>query len=113
MPLGQAAAQTMIDNLAEKTGRSLDQWLKLLARQKLEKHGEIDLVGAQYEGAKSGLRPIYEAVIKIVSGFGKDVEIAPKSEVDAAFLRNDDQIRQSLGAPVAGSRINGRPKRVS
>jgi len=36
-----AATQTMINNLPEKTGRSLDQWLGLLAREKFEKHGEI------------------------------------------------------------------------
>ena len=37
-----------------------------------------DLVEAQYAGAKADLRPIYDAVIKAVRGFGKDVEIAPK-----------------------------------
>jgi len=31
----------MINNLPEKTGKSLDQWLKLLSKQKFEKHGEI------------------------------------------------------------------------
>jgi hypothetical protein len=36
-----AAAQKMIDNLPEKTGRSLDEWLKVLAATDLEKHGEI------------------------------------------------------------------------
>jgi len=106
------AAQTMIDNLPEKTGKSLDQWLKLLSTQKLQKHGEIvkwlksdhavthgfanliahsyrnvaagdsggaaDLVDAQYKGPKEGLRPIYEEIIKVVSKFGNDIEIAPK-----------------------------------
>lgn len=36
-----AALQTMIDKLPEKTGKSLEQWLKVLAKQKFEKHGEI------------------------------------------------------------------------
>ena len=36
-----AATQTMINNLPEKTGKSLQQWLDLLSGQKLEKHGEI------------------------------------------------------------------------
>ena len=35
-----AATQTMIDNLPEKTGKSLDQWLKLLSGKNFEKHGE-------------------------------------------------------------------------
>jgi hypothetical protein len=37
-----------------------------------------DLVEAQYAGAKAGLRPIYEALVAAASGFGSDVEIAPK-----------------------------------
>ena len=36
------------------------------------------LIDAQYAGAKVGLRPIYDALIKTVTGFGSDVEIAPK-----------------------------------
>jgi hypothetical protein len=37
-----------------------------------------DLVATQYAGAKAGLRPTYDAIILAVSGFGTDVEIAPK-----------------------------------
>ena len=36
-----AATQTMIDNLPEKTGKSLDQWLATLSGQSFAKHGEI------------------------------------------------------------------------
>lgn len=104
-----AATQKMIDNLPEKTGKSLDQWLGIVAKTKPEKHGEIvrllkeqhgvthgfanliahmyrdgqsggadDPVAAQYSGAKAQLKPIYDALIKAVQKFGKDVEIAPK-----------------------------------
>lgn len=104
-------AQTMIDNLAEKTGHTLEQWLVILSKQTFSKHGEIvkhlkqehevthgfanliaakalemhkpvvsdeEVVAAQYKGAKAGLRPIYDALIGAVAGFGQDVEIAPK-----------------------------------
>lgn len=105
-----AAAQKMIDNLPEKTGKSLDDWLRVLSGTTLEKHGEIvkflktehdvthgfanliahrfrdskaggssdDPVAAQYSGAKAGLRPIYDRLIKMVKAFGNDVEISPK-----------------------------------
>ena len=107
-----AATQTMINNLPDKTGKSLDQWLALLAKQSFAKHGEIvkwlkgehgvthgfanliahshltaakggaagddDLVAAQYSKAKKGLRPIYDKIIKMVEGFGGDVEVSPK-----------------------------------
>jgi len=105
-------AQTMINNMPEKTGKSLAQWYKVLAAAKLEKHGDIlkllkgeygvthgfantismmyrqhaaggapsedDMVNAQYAGKKEALRPIYEAILKEVTLFGSDVEIAPK-----------------------------------
>ncbi|MBT8444199.1 MAG: DUF4287 domain-containing protein [Gammaproteobacteria bacterium] len=105
-----AATQKMIDNLPEKTGKSLDAWIKLIAKAKPQKHGEIvkllksehgvthgfanliahkyregtapsssdDPVAIQYGGAKAQLKPIYDELVRIVSRFGKDVEIAPK-----------------------------------
>lgn len=36
------------------------------------------LVAAQYSGAKSGLKPIYDELIKNINKFGSDVELAPK-----------------------------------
>lgn len=38
---------------------------------------EDDLVAAQYAG-KEALRPVYEAILDRVRGFGDDVEVAPK-----------------------------------
>ncbi len=35
------AATTMLENLKEKTGHSLDEWKALLAKQSFAKHGEI------------------------------------------------------------------------
>lgn len=35
------ATQSMIDNLQKNTGKSLDQWISLVKKEKLEKHGEI------------------------------------------------------------------------
>lgn len=35
------AFQTMIQNLKEKTGKSLEDWIKIAKATKLEKHGEI------------------------------------------------------------------------
>ena len=105
------ATATMIANLPEKTGKLLDQWLVIVKKSKLEKHGDIvrllktdhgighgfanliahkslasdagsadseDLVAAQYSGAKAALKPIHDKLIKVVEGFGKDVEFAPK-----------------------------------
>jgi predicted transport protein len=36
-----AATQTMIDNLQKNTGKSLEEWIGIVAKQNLEKHGQI------------------------------------------------------------------------
>ena len=35
------AMQTMIDNLSKNTGKTLEQWIKIVNQQKIAKHGEI------------------------------------------------------------------------
>ena len=98
--------QTMIENMPEKTGKKLDEWLKILKKENFEKHSiavkflkteygvthgfantivtlskaqELpeDLVANQYSG-KESLKPIYEKLLFIVKDFGGDIEISPK-----------------------------------
>lgn len=133
-------AQSMIDNLPEKTGKSLDQWRKALKGSGLARHGEIvkhlktdhgvthgyanliahevlsggaavseDPVGAQYGGPKSGLRPIYEALIRVVEKFGPDVEIVPKKTYVSlrrskqfALIRPSTRDRVDVGINLKG-----------
>ncbi len=101
------ALQTMIDNMPEKTGKSLAEWKKLLDLKSFEKHSEgvqflkadhgvthgfantivtlskeqnetpEDLVAIQYKG-KEDLREIYNALIEQVRKFGDDVIVTPK-----------------------------------
>lgn len=55
-------------------------FVALKVRQPVDKTppSPVELVDNQYSGAKSELRPIYEAIVSAVSDFGDDVEIAPK-----------------------------------
>ncbi len=101
------ALQTMIDNMPEKTGKSLNEWKSLLKLQSFTKHTEAvnflkkehnvthgfantivtlskeenttpaDLVKNQYKG-KEVLMPIYKKLLSIVESFGNDVTISPK-----------------------------------
>lgn len=101
------ALQTMIDNMPEKTGKSLSEWKKVLKTKCFSKHSEAvnflkkehnvthgfantivalskeenksstDLVKNQYVG-KENLLPIYERLLAVVKEFGKDVAITPK-----------------------------------
>ena len=127
----EKALQTMLDNLPEKTGKSLAQWLKITKKCGLEKHGqilkmlktehgvthgfanliaaktlesdeEVDLVAQQYSGAKADLKPIYDALLKFAKTLGKDVEIAPKKS--SVSLRRKKQFM--LITPATKTRID-------
>ncbi|WP_273567296.1 DUF5655 domain-containing protein [Maribacter halichondriae] len=101
------ALETMIANMSEKTGKSLQEWTAILKKKNFAKHGEAlkflkgehgvthgfantiivlskeekvdddDLVANQYKG-KENLIPIYEKLIAIIKTFGNDVIITPK-----------------------------------
>lgn len=101
------ALQSMIENMPEKTGKSLEEWKDVLKKQSFEKHSqavnylksehgvthgfantivtlskeeqtnEVDLIAYQYNG-REALYPIYEKLIAFVSGLGDDVTITPK-----------------------------------
>lgn len=101
------ALQTMIDNMPEKTGKSLDEWKVILKEKSFSKHSEgvkflkseysvthgfantivslskeennvpEDLVASQYKG-KETLKPIYDSLISYVNSLGNDVTITPK-----------------------------------
>ncbi|WP_047416368.1 DUF4287 domain-containing protein [Cellulophaga sp. Hel_I_12] len=103
----EKALQTMIDNMPEKTGKSLNEWKKILKTKSFKKHSEAvnflkkehqvthgfantivtlskeeqttpsDLVENQYAG-KENLVPIYEGLLKVVKSFGTDITITPK-----------------------------------
>ncbi len=103
-------AATMLENLPDKTGKSLVEWHKILKKSSLEKHGQrvnllkkdhgvthgfanlivikfresatqtgADVIAHQYSSDKADLRPTYDALVRAVKQFGKDVELAPKA----------------------------------
>jgi predicted transport protein len=103
----EAALKTMIDNMPEKTGKSLEEWKKILKTKSFAKHSEgvnylktehkvthgfantivtlskeedttsEDLLELQYNG-KEALIPIYQELIKYLKSLGDDVTITPK-----------------------------------
>ncbi|MHA7820120.1 MAG: DUF5655 domain-containing protein [Erythrobacter sp.] len=135
---------TMIANMPEKTGQPLDDWLGIVAKSGLDKHGKIvamlkgeygmghgfanlvaakalesgekvDLVAAQYSGAKADLKPIHDAIVAYARGLGEDVEIAPKKS--SVSLRRNKQFalitpatktRVDLGLALKGDEPHGR-----
>ncbi|MCT8339726.1 DUF4287 domain-containing protein [Flavobacteriaceae bacterium TK19130] len=103
----EKAVQKMIDNMPEKTGKSLIEWKALLKTKSFTKHAEAvnflkkehsvthgfantiislskeeqttqkDLIANQYKG-KENLLPIYESLVSIVKGLGNEAKITPK-----------------------------------
>ena len=125
-------AQTMIDNMPEKTGKSLAQWQKLVARSGAAKHGEImkllkgehgvthgfaNLIAQKCVGnldigaedlvknqfkGKEALKPIHDAIVDYVKTFGPELEIAPKKT--SVSLRRKKQF--ALIQPSTKTRID-------
>lgn len=105
--LMEKALQTMINNMPEKTGKSLVQWKKILSTKAFARHSEgvkflkiehglshgfantivslskdenntpDDLLKNQYKG-KEILLPIYKKLISYVNSLGTDVIVTPK-----------------------------------
>lgn len=125
------ALQTMIDNMPEKTGKSLAEWKKILKAKNFAKHGEAlkflkgehsvshgfantiillskdenpdndELVESQYKG-KEGLIPIYNKLIELVKSFGKDVKITPKKSTVSIIRKR----QFALIKPASKTRID-------
>lgn len=103
------ALKTMINNMPEKTGKSLEEWKVILKAKAFNKHSEAvnylksehkvthgfantivtlskeenhsadELVNAQYIG-KESLIPFYNKLIGFVKTLGADVTITPKKD---------------------------------
>ena len=125
------ALKTMIDNMPEKTGKSLDEWKKHLKTKTFDKHSDAvnylkkehgvthgfantivllskeervsrdELVTNQYKG-KENLIPIYEKLIELMKTFGADVNIVPK-KTSVSIVRKK---QFALISPASKSRID-------
>ena len=122
---------TMLANIPEKTGKSLEKWKAVVASSTWKKHGEIvkglktdygvthgfanliaakclesgeeiDLIDGQYSGAKADLRPLHDAIIEFAKSLGSDVEFAPKKTSHS--LRRKKQF--ALITPATKTRID-------
>ncbi len=77
--------------------------------------GSDDLVTAQYQGNKAALRPIYDALVSLISGFGEDIEFAPKKAYVSvrrskqfAIIQPSTATRVDLGINLKGHAAKGR-----
>lgn len=78
------------------------------------------LIASHYEGPRADLRPLYDAVIAAVRGFGPDVELAPKKSY--VSLRRRKQFAQvgpagaqrlEIGLNLAEAPVGGRLEAAS
>lgn len=69
-------------------GHGFANMIALRSRESAESPPDaVDLVDAQYAGAKAALKPIYDAVTAAVEKLGGDVEISPKKTC-VSYRRN-------------------------
>ncbi len=73
------------------------------------------LIDAQYAGPKAGLRPVYDALIKIINGFGSDVDVAPKKAYVSirrskqfAIIQPSTKDRVDVGINLKGTKPTAR-----
>ena len=74
-----------------------------------------DPVAEQYTGAKAALRPIYDALLATLRGFGDDLEIAPKKgyvsirrKKQFAIIQPSTATRLDIGINLKGVAPQGR-----
>jgi hypothetical protein len=74
-----------------------------------------DPAAGQYDGAKAGLKPIYDKLVSICEGFGKDVELSPKKgyvslrrNKQFASIHPSTATRVDLGVQLKGVAPKGR-----
>ncbi len=126
------ALQTMIANMPEKTGKSLEQWKTLLKAKAFAKHGEAvkflktehgvthgfantivsltnkddsetpDDLVSNQYKGKESLKPIYDALLNVVQTFGDDVTITHKKG-SVSIIRNK---QFALIKPATKTRID-------
>ena len=75
---------------------------RIMMRAEVVNAAADDLITAQYSGEKAALRPIYDRVMDAVTGFGDDVEVAPKKGY--VSLRRSKQF--ALVQPTTKTRID-------
>jgi hypothetical protein len=125
------ALQTMISNMPEKTGKSLEEWKEILKKKSFAKHSEgvkflkseygvthgfanaivalskekkgeeEDLVAEKYKG-KEQLKPVYDKLTSFAKSLGNDVTIVPK-KTSVSVIRKHQFI---LIKPATKTRID-------
>ncbi len=123
---------TMLANIPDKTGKTLEVWISLIAQSGHVKHGEIvkflknehgvthgfanlisaksretgeeiDLIATQYSGPKEALKPLHDAIVKYAkTPLGGDIELSPKKASHS--LRRKKQF--ALIIPATKTRID-------
>ena len=122
----------MIDNMPEKTGKSLNEWKSLLKTKSFAKHTDaVNFLKKEHrvthgfantivalskeEGGetptnlvenqykgKENLLPIYKSILEIVKGFGEDVTVIPKKASVSIIRKN----QFALIKPATKTRID-------
>jgi predicted transport protein len=95
------ATQTMIRNMPEKTGKSLEQWLPLVKKAKLEKHGQIVKFLKTEHGVGHGFANLiaYHALnSSVLTDSGDDLVAAqyagPKAELKPIYDKLEKAVKK-------------------
>jgi predicted transport protein len=109
-----AATETMIRNLEEKTGRGLDEWVGVVRKSGLEKHGEI----VKLLKAEHGFTHGYANLVAIAARGGLSAPEGSTEDQEAAlFTGRKSGLKPAYDAVRAaivglGSEVEASPKKA-
>lgn len=81
------ATQTMLENIPVKTGKTLDQWYKIISSTKLDKHGQILKMLKEDHG--------------VTHGFANTISSLFREQLAGGPLSEEDLINQQFGGAKA------------
>jgi len=110
----EAMLDTMVENLKEKTGKSLDEWVKIAEKSKIGTHGEV----VKYLKAEFGVGHGYANLIAQTALKSADAPAAGSdAQVDAQYTGGKAALRPIYDALIAavtkfGSDVEVSPKKA-
>jgi predicted transport protein len=88
MPEIDPQLQTMIDNMPEKTGKSLEDWYGVIQKAGLEKHGEIMNLLKDEHG--------------VTHGFANTITLLYRQQAEGGPPAEEDMVAAQYAGPKAG-----------
>lgn len=111
MATPDVAIASMIQNLAERTGKTLDQWIKIAQKSKLAKYGQIVSMLKSDHALTHGYANLI--ALRTLQGTGDGVALTGDALIDAQYAGATARLRPIFDALIAAVQRFGEDVEVS